>query len=227
MPDVEEFDKEELLAFEKEVLGIYLSGHPLESCRGMMEKTISARTIDFQPDEETNIPKVVDGQKVIIGGMITEKTIKYTKTNKIMAFLTVEDLVGTVEVVVFPRDYEKSQVLLQEDARVFIQGRVSAEDDRASKLILEKIRSFDDVPRELWIQFENRSEYGKKEQQLLADLRESPGRSSVVIYLKDVKAMKKLPAAWQVQIQDSWMGRLGEKYGKTNVKVVERGLKNL
>ena len=193
----------------------------------MMEKTISARTIDFQPDEETNIPKVVDGQKVIIGGMITEKTIKYTKTNKIMAFLTVEDLVGTVEVVVFPRDYEKSQVLLQEDARVFIQGRVSAEDDRASKLILEKIRSFDDVPRELWIQFENRSEYGKKEQQLLADLRESPGRSSVVIYLKDVKAMKKLPAAWQVQIQDSWMGRLGEKYGKTNVKVVERGLKNL
>ena len=227
MPDVEEFDKEELLAFEKEVLGIYLSGHPLESCRGMMEKTISARTIDFQPDEETNIPKVVDGQKVIIGGMITEKTIKYTKTNKIMAFLTVEDLVGTVEVVVFPRDYEKSQVLLQEDARVFIQGRVSAEDDRASKLILEKIRSFDDVPRELWIQFENRSEYGKKEQQLLAYLRESPGRSSVVIYLKDVKAMKKLPAAWQVQIQDSWMGRLGEKYGKTNVKVVERGLKNL
>ena len=156
-----------------------------------------------------------------------KRQIKYTKTNKIMAFLTVEDLVGTVEVVVFPRDYEKSQVLLQEDARVFIQGRVSAEDDRASKLILEKIRSFDDVPRELWIQFENRSEYGKKEQQLLADLRESPGRSSVVIYLKDVKAMKKLPAAWQVQIQDSWMGRLGEKYGKTNVKVVERGLKNL
>ena len=100
---------------------------------------------------------------------------------------------------------------------------MSAEDDRASKLILEKIRSFDDVPRELWIQFENRSEYGKKEQQLLADLRESPGRSSVVIYLKDVKAMKKLPAAWQVQIQDSWIGRLGEKYGKTNVKVVEIG----
>lgn len=140
MPNVEEFGKEELLGYEKEVLGIYLSGHPLENYRAMMEKTISAKTSDFQQDEETNLPKVMDGQKVIIGGMITDKTIKYTKNNKVMAFLTVEDLVGTVEVVVFPRDYEKSQQFLNEDARVFIQGRVSAEDDRASKLILEKIR---------------------------------------------------------------------------------------
>lgn len=138
MPDVEEFGKEELLGYEKEVLGIYLSGHPLENYRGMMEKTISAKTSDFQQDEETNLPKVMDGQKVIIGGMITDKTIKYTKNNKVMAFLTVEDLVGTVEVVVFPRDYEKSQQFLNEEGRVFIQGRVSAEDDRASKLILEK-----------------------------------------------------------------------------------------
>ena len=104
MPDVEEFGKEELLGYEKEVLGIYLSGHPLENYREMMEKTISAKTSDFQQDEETNLPKVMDGQKVIIGGMITDKTIKYTKNNKVMAFLTVEDLVGTVEVVVFPRD---------------------------------------------------------------------------------------------------------------------------
>ena len=225
MPNVEEYNKEEILAFEKDVLGIYLSGHPLESCRGIMEKTITARTSDFQPDEETNLPKVMDSQKVIIGGMITEKTIKYTKNNKVMAFLTVEDLVGTVEVVVFPRDYEKSQSLLNEDGKVFIQGRVSAEDDKASKLILEKIRSFDDVPRELWIQFDSRSDYGEKEPQLLRDLQQSPGNSGVVVYLKDVKAMKKLPMNWQVQIQEPWLSELSEKYGKTNVKVVERGLK--
>ena len=225
MPNVEEYNKEEILAFEKDVLGIYLSGHPLESCRGIMEKTITARTSDFQPDEETNLPKVMDSQKVIIGGMITEKTIKYTKNNKVMAFLTVEDLVGTVEVVVFPRDYEKSQSLLNEDGKVFIQGRVSAEDDKASKLILEKIRSFDDVPRELWIQFDSRSDYGEKEPQLLRDLQLSPGNSGVVIYLKDVKAMKKLPMNWQVQIQEPWLSQMSEKYGKTNVKVVERGLK--
>ena len=109
MPDVEEYDKEMILAFEKDVLGIYLSGHPLERYRNIMEKMISAKTTDFQPDEESGVPKVYDGQKVIIGGMITEKTIKYTRNNKVMAFLTVEDLLGTVEIVVFPRDYEKWQ----------------------------------------------------------------------------------------------------------------------
>ena len=227
MPDVEEFGKEELLGYEKEVLGIYLSGHPLENYREMMEKTISAKTSDFQQDEETNLPKVTDGQKVIIGGMITDKTIKYTKNNKVMAFLTVEDLVGTVEVVVFPRDYEKSQQFLNEEGRVFIQGRVSAEDDRASKLILEKIRPFDNMPREIWIQFDNKESYTQQSQELLADLRRSPGDSAVVIYLKDVKAIKKLPVGYHVQIQDSWLNYMYEKYGKTNVKVVERGLKNL
>ena len=126
MPDVEEYDKEMILAFEKDVLGIYLSGHPLERYRNIMEKMISAKTTDFQPDEESGIPKVYDGQKVIIGGMITEKTIKYTRNNKVMAFLTVEDLLGTVEIVVFPRDYEKWQAMLNEDARVFVQGRVNA-----------------------------------------------------------------------------------------------------
>ena len=227
MPDVEEFGKEELLGYEKEVLGIYLSGHPLENYREMMEKTISAKTSDFQQDEETNLPKVMDGQKVIIGGMITDKTIKYTKNNKVMAFLTVEDLVGTVEVVVFPRDYEKSQQFLSEEGRVFIQGRVSAEDDRASKLILEKIRPFNNMPREIWIQFDNKESYTQQSQELLADLRRSPGDSAVVIYLKDVKAIKKLPVGYHVQIQDSWLNYMYEKYGKTNVKVVERGLKNL
>ena len=227
MPNVEEFGKEELLGYEKEVLGIYLSGHPLENYRVMMEKTISAKTSDFQQDEETNLPKVMDGQKVIVGGMITDKTIKYTKNNKVMAFLTLEDLVGTVEVVVFPRDYEKSQQYLNEDGRVFIQGRVSAEDDRASKLILEKIRPFDNMPREIWIQFDSKEAYTQQSQELLADLRRSPGDSAVVIYLKDVKAIKKLPVGYHAQIQDSWINYMYEKYGQTNVKLVERGLKNL
>ena len=226
MPDVEEYDKEMLLAFEKEVLGIYLSGHPLERFSDMMEKMISAKTTDFQPDEETGLPKVLDGQKVIIGGMITDKTIKYTKNNKIMAFLTVEDLVGTVEIVVFPKDYEKNQVNLEEESKIFIQGRVSAEDDKASKLIFEKARSFEEIPRELWIQFKNREEYAAEEEELLEDIRRSPGKDTVVVYLKDVKAMKKLPAAYHVQMKNSWMAQMRKKYGDSNVKVVERVLKN-
>lgn len=227
MPQAAEYPKETILTFEKEVLGIYLSGHPLERYRNMMEKMISAKTSDFQPDDETGIPEVYDNQKVIVGGMITDKTIKYTKNNKVMAFLTVEDLVGTVEVVVFPRDYEKCQMFLNEDARLFIQGRVSAEDDKASKLILEKVRLFDDMPRELWLQFESREEYAKAETGLVDDLMESRGNSTVVIYLKDVKAMKKFPPAYQVHIEDSWLERMCEKYGSSNVKIVERVLKNL
>ena len=227
MPQVEEYPKEIILTFEKEVLGIYLSGHPLERYRNMMEKMISAKTSDFQPDDETGIPEVYDNQKVIVGGMITDKTIKYTKNNKVMAFLTVEDLVGTVEVVVFPRDYEKCQMFLNEDARLFIQGRVSAEDDKASKLILEKVRTFDDMPKELWIQFESREDYAKAETGLVDDLMSSRGNSSVVIYLKDVKAMKKLPPAYQVNIEDSWLEHMCEKYGSSNVKIVDRVLKNL
>ena len=226
MPDVEEYDKEMILAFEKDVLGIYLSGHPLERYRNIMEKMISAKTTDFQPDEESGIPKVYDGQKVIIGGMITEKTIKYTRNNKVMAFLTVEDLLGTVEIVVFPRDYEKWQSMLNEDARVFVQGRVNAEDDKPSKLILEKVRAFEDMPQELWIQFKDKSEYAEKEQELLEALKGYAGVSAVVIYLKDVNAMKRLPAGYHVRISDSLTGEFRKKYGESNVKVVERVLKN-
>ena len=187
---------------------------------------ITSRTTDFQPDEESGIPKVYDGQKAIVGGMITDKTIKYTKTNKVMAFLTLEDLVGTVEIVVFPRDYEKWQNYISEEAKVFIQGRVNAEDDKPSKMILEKVRSFDDMPKEIWIQFADKADYSSNETELQALLRQNRGTSAVVIYLKDVKAMKRLPAGYQVQISDALLGDLKKKYGESNVKLVERVLKN-
>ena len=226
MPDVGEYAKEVILAFEKDVLGIYLSGHPLEQYRGILEKNISAKTTDFQPDEETGLSVVMDNQKVVVGGMVTEKTIKYTKNNKVMAFVTLEDLVGTVEVVVFPRDYEKYQSLLDEDARVLIQGRGSAEDDKASKLILERVRTFEEVPRELWLQFDDRDAYADREAHLMEELRAVPGNASVVIYLKDVKAMKKLPAGYRVALQEEWLEKFRREYGSENVRVVERALKS-
>ncbi len=191
--------KETILAYEKEVLGIYLSGHPLERYRNMMEKMISARTIDFQPtdEDEEDENHVRDNQKVIIGGMIVEKNIINTKTNKVMAFLTVEDLLGTVEVMVFPRDYEKWQNMINEDARVFIQGRVSAEEDKASKLILEKVRAFSDIPKELWIQFESKADYSQKEKELLEDLRKVPGNGQCYCLFKrrksDEKTVRSIP----------------------------------
>ena len=225
MPALAEYPADVILGFEKDVLGIYLSGHPLEEYQNMMGKIISSRTSDFQPDEETGRPRVVDGQKVIVGGMIVDKTVKYTKNNKVMAFITLEDLVGTVEVVVFPRDYEKSQKYLEEDNKIFIQGRVSAEDDKPSKLILEKVRSFDDVPKELWIQFENMEEYTLRSAELMKDLTASPGGDAVVVFLRDVKAMKKLPPLYKVKPEENWLASMREKYGTGNVKIVERAIK--
>ena len=157
--------------------------------------------------------------------MIADKTIKYTKNNKVMAFLTLEDLVGTVEVVVFPRDYEKNQQFMKEEEKVFIQGRVSAEDEKASKLICEKIRSFREIPREVWIQFADMETFRRSEQELYQDLMDSEGDSSVVIYLKDVKAMKRLPAGRNILADNGTVDFLRKKYGKENVKVVERVLK--
>lgn len=227
MPDVEEYPKEAKLAFEKEVLGVYISGHPLEEYEEKWRKNISAVTTDFQPDEETGNPKVRDGAKEVVGGMITSKTIKYTKTNKVMAFLTLEDLVGTVEVVVFPRDYEKNVRLMDVDAKVFVQGRVSAEEEKSSKLICEKIYSFDEAPRELWLQFENKEAYLKQEETLFDILKDSDGRESVVVYIRSPKAVKKLGPSKEVQINQALLGRLYEKYGKDNVKVVEKSIENL
>ena len=224
LPDVGEYTKETKLAFEKEVLGVYISGHPLEEYEQSWRKNISAVTSDFYPDEETGQPKVPDGSKQIVGGMITEKTIKYTRNNKVMAFLTLEDLVGTVEIVVFPRDYENNAHMMEEDSKVFIQGRVSAEDDKPSKLICEKISAFNDIPRELWIQFSGKEEYEKKVHHLYQLLSQSDGSDQVIVYLKKERMMKRLPAARNVQIDDGLLDILTKEYGSENVKVVEKSI---
>ena len=193
MPDVGEYSKETLLAFEKEVLGIYVSGHPLEAYEEKWKKSISATTADFQLDEETGHTKVHDGAKEIIGGMITEKTIKHTKTNQMMAFITVEDLLGTVEVVVFPRDYEKNRDYLEVDSKVFVRGRVSEEDDKPSKMICEKIIPFERTKKELWIQFPDKATFLDEEQIVYGYLADSDGDDEVMIYCAKERAVKKLP----------------------------------
>ena len=145
MPEVGEYTEEMKLAFEKEVLGIYLSGHPLESYQELWQKYITNNTNDFALEEESNTVRVIDQTTAIVGGMISNKTVKYTKTNQVMAFLELEDLVGTVEIVVFPRDYEKYGSLLAEDAKIFVKGRVSVEEDKDAKLICEQIVGFDEA----------------------------------------------------------------------------------
>ena len=227
LPNVGEYEKETKFAFEKEVLGFYLSGHPMEEYEEKWRKNISKTTLDFQLDEDTGRTKVYEGAREVIGGMITSKTIKYTKQNKVMAFITLEDLAGAVEVVVFPRDYEKNQQYLIEDAKVFIRGRVSEEDEAASKLICEKVIPFEQTKRELWLQYADKETYLEKEAELLDMLRASDGQDAVVIYCKKEKAVKRLTANRSVNADKLLLNKLTNYLGESCVKVIEKPIENL
>lgn len=224
LPDVKEYEKETMLAFEKEVLGVYVSGHPMEEYEELWKKSISATTMDFQPGEETGRSKVRDGSKEIIGGLIVNKTIKYTKNNKVMAFLTIEDLLGTVEVVIFPKDYEKNKLYLEEDSKVFVKGRVSEEDERASKLICESIVPFREIKKELWIQFPDKTTFLQEEEQLYRMISGSEGNDTVVVYCQAEKAIKRLPANRNIGIDSVILSRLTNYFGEKRVKVVEKAI---
>lgn len=227
MPDVPEFEKEVMLAFEKEVLGIYISGHPLENYIDIMKKNTTNTTRDFALNEETNEPAVAEGTTAVLGGMITAKNIKHTKNNQTMAFLTLEDMVGTVEIVVFPRDYEKNARMLVEDNKVFIRGRVNVEEERGAKLICEKIIGFEDIPKELWIKFDNKESFVEREQELYEAIKSSDGNDSVVIYVGDIKAIKRLPANRNVLANEILVEQLTQQFGEGRVKIVQKNLGKL
>ena len=225
-PNVEEFPKEVLLGFEKEVLGIYLSGHPLEDYLGKMKKNVTANAADFVREEESGAIRVTDNMHVVVGGMIAAKTVKYTRNNQAMAFLTVEDLTGSVEIIVFPKDYERYNRFLNDEEKIFVVGHATVEEEQDGKVICERIVPFDDTRKELWLQFPTKSDFAEKEQQVYDILRDSDGNDEVVIYISDVKAFKRLPRNRAVGINSVLLARLTEFLGEKNVKVVEKGIEN-
>ena len=220
LPDVGEYSKEMKLAFEKEVLGIYISGHPLEEYQEMWRKNITNTTADFVLDEETGEPVVEDGRTATIGGLIVEKKIKYTKNDKVMAFLQMEDLVGSVEVIVFPSQYERYGSQLTEDNKVFIKGRITVEDEKDGKLICEQITPFENVSRKLWIKFPTKDEYEKRKEEMFDALRLSEGKDHVIIYVENPRSKYPLPDNWNVDAGEELIGKLSGLYGRENVKVV-------
>lgn len=316
MPEVGEYTKEMLLGFEKEVLGIYISGHPLEEYQELWEKYITNTTNDFVLDEENGRVTAQDQATAIVGGMIAGKTIKYTKNDKVMAFLSIEDLVGTVEVVVFPRDYEKYSAMLLEDSKVFVKGRVSLEEEKDGKLICEQIVTFDEaaeggnpfrksygrgyggrsyqdggggrwsvgyrsggapdggsqsgvtggqpvsggtgvqpvsgvagglpvssgaeggrpegsgvpagqvkpnrLPEGVWVQFPTVEAYHQAEEKLRGALTPFPGEDDVIVFIRDSKAMKKLPSQCRVKADGALREQLDALFGKENVKYVTK-----
>ncbi len=220
LPDVGEYSKEMLLAFEKEVLGVYISGHPLEEQEELWRKGITNTTADFMLDEETGAARVKDQSVVTIGGMIADKKIKYTKNDKVMSFLQVEDLVGSVEVIVFPSDYEKYSAKLMEENKVFIRGRVSVEEEKDGKLICERITAFDEIPKKLWVRFPTMESYEKAQEELFSLMADSDGRDGVVIYVEDKKVMKTLPPNKNVNADETLLEKLSGRFGKDNIKIV-------
>ena len=217
MPDVGEYSKEMKLAFEKEVLGIYVSGHPLEEYMGLWKSHITNRISDFILDEETGTAAVQDGAKAVIGGMISGKKVKYTKNNKVMAFLDVEDMTGNMEVIVFPNTYEKESAKLEEDSKVFLGGRVSLEEEKDGKLICEKVIPFDQMPRKLWIRFEDLEAWKQSCGDLYKIIDENGGRDKVVIFIAHPKLRKELPAGQGVRTSENLIKQLSERFGEKNV----------
>ncbi|BCN32507.1 DNA polymerase III subunit alpha [Anaeromicropila herbilytica] len=223
-PDVGEYEKEMLLSFEKEVLGIYVSGHPLQEYEELLSKNITATTLDFMLDEETGIAKVQDSEMRIIGGMITSKTVKTTRNNSMMAFITIEDLLGVVEVIIFPRDYEKYKSLLIEDNKVFIKGKVTVEEEKPGKIICQDIIPFDSLPRDIWIKYPDIDTFTKDEQNLYHILSESDGNDMVIIYCEKEKKKKVLPRSQSIQADQEMIMHLRELYGNENVRIVEKSI---
>ena len=224
MPDIPEFKKEVLLNFEKEVTGFYVSGHPLDEYKDFWKKRISATTAEFayndELDEGQEQNQIADGIKATIGGLIAGKTVKYTKNNKIMAFLTIEDLAGSVEVIVFPRQYEMYGSKLAEEAKVFVTGRTNVEDEKDGKLILESVVAFDDAQKKLWIKFASIDAYEKDRAKLEEIMKESEGRDMVTIYCEKEKMIKELPPNCNVKADDVLIENLKAVFGEENIRLV-------
>ncbi|MCR4738759.1 MAG: DNA polymerase III subunit alpha [Lachnospiraceae bacterium] len=224
LPDVGEYDKDTILAFEKEYIGTYVSGHPLEAYATVWKKTITNTSSDFvyeEDDTDEKKPKVrvKEGERVIIGGIISEKKVIYTKNGKTMCRLLIEDLVGTVEVIVWPDDYEKNQDVLIEESRVFVEGRASTNDDRDAQVICSRVIPFSEVPRKLYIRFASVSEYEKRSSELDEILKGSKGKDSVIIFDSETKKIKKLPAGSNVRADNELIDRLKKAFGDENVEV--------
>ncbi|MHB8129058.1 MAG: OB-fold nucleic acid binding domain-containing protein, partial [Mobilitalea sp.] len=227
LPEVSEYGKEQLLAFEKEVLGIYVSGHPLEAYENRINKNVTVNSNDFTIDEETDKPKVNDGATEIIGGMVTSKTIKTTRNNAMMAFITLEDLFGNVEVIIFPRDYEKFKTMIEPDQKIFVRGKVTVEEEKAAKLICQDIIPFDSIPQEVWIKYPDLTTFQKDEQSLYSILDEYDGNDSVIVYCEEEKCMKKLPKSRNIKADKDLIQRLFTIYSQERVRITEKSIEKL
>lgn len=223
-PNVEELPKEELLAWEKEVLGIYVTGHPLEDYMNLISRNCTRDSSDFLVDEETSLAKVRDGEQVILGGIIGNKTVKTTKNNTVMAFLSLEDLYGTVEVIVFPKDYQRKKDKIEEDAKVFIKGRAQVEENRDAKIICSDVIPFEQIPCELWVRFADKETYLQAEEEFLSLISPYDGVDEICVYLEKEKLVKKLGPRYFVDGRKILKEDILNPYGENSAAIKEKSI---
>ena len=221
MPNVGEYDNDQKLEFEKEVIGIYASGHPLSDMEGKWKRVITNMSLDFAVPEEGENYKIKDKSRVTVGGIITIVTRKFTKRGDQMAFLTLEDLVGTVEIVVFPRQFDKYREILMEGRKIFITGEADIQENAPGKVKASEIKEFVQVPSELWIAFKDKEAYIAGEQQLISLLSENKGNDRVMIALAKERQRKMMPAQYRVDANKDFVEKLKGIYGEDLVKLLQ------
>lgn len=227
LPDVGEFEMSELLAYEKEVLGLYLSGHPMEQYQELWRKNITHTMKDFEYDAEMENPLIKDGEKVIIGGMVEDVRLLNTKNGKRIAYLTLEDMYGTVEITVFSRDYEMNRHHFTQDNKLFIAGSIVIEDEKPVRLLFRKLIPFDEVGHELWIQFKDREMFTGEEARLKQLISGYDGTDSLIIRCKKEDVYKRMSPDWDLLAAPELVEKLKDIYGEGNVRLTDKSVKKL
>lgn len=218
LPDVEEYDLKTKLSIEKEVLGIYLSGHPLSEYQQELSKHITATSLDFLDDEDDSLTKkLVDGQSVSVGGMIVDKTIKFTRNNKIMAFIKIEDLYGFIEIIFFPNMYEEYSTLLKTETVVYIKGKASISEDTQSKVIANEVILYSDLnKKDLWLKISKDKEDSILDQ-ISSILPKYKGSTKIIIYNEKTKQKLTVDKDLFVTISDNLLNELKNLLGESCV----------
>lgn len=236
-PNIKEFKKMNLLAMEKEMTGLYLSGHPLDEYKRSLELQTSTtietvfksyemtkESISNDAENKTTISEDVpihDNDTVIIGGILTEIKQKVTRNNTIMAFLTLEDLSGTIEVIVFSRTLEKLRNLIQPDAIVKIKGRVSIKDDELPKLICESIEGLEKVNSDkLYIKVGNEEEVKSVNKKIKNFILGYEGNTAVYVFDAEKRQNYRLSRDKWIDSSSEVVELLKDIYGEENVKLV-------
>lgn len=234
-PNINEFDKKYKLSMEKEMTGIYLTGHPLEDYEELIKNRTSTRTIDIlggealeedildeaskQIENENSVVK--DGERVIIGGLITEVSRKITKNNTMMAFIQLEDLYSSIEVIVFPKILSSFNALIQEDEIVLIKGRVSKREDEEPKVLCDAVEKLVKVSTEkLYIQINNNGEVKDAMNDFKSISKSNPGNIPIYICTREEKKKYLVSREYWIKENEEVMEFLKSKYGRENVKLI-------